>query len=53
MEILINILSPSRVEILSQNENVKVSEKDINWELEPGVKNHLAFKFLYWNKNPN
>ena len=50
LEILINILSPSRVEMLSQNDNVNVSENNINWELEPGVKNHLAFKFLYWNK---
>ncbi len=52
LEILINILSPSKVEILNDDDdkNINLSENKINWKLNPGEINHLSFKFLYWNK---
>ena len=52
LEILINILSPAKVEVdvLNDNKNINVSENKINWKLKPGEINHLSFKFWYWNK---
>lgn len=50
LELVINIASPSKVNLKTKNDSIKVSENELNWQLEPGEINHLIFNSWYWNK---
>ena len=50
LEIYINIIIPSKISLLTQNEQISINKNIINWLLIPGSKNTIEFSYWYWNK---
>ncbi len=50
LELSINIINPSKPFVFNQVKNVKVNQKNINWELIAGQSNRIKFSYWNWNK---
>ena len=50
LELYINIINPSKVSILKNNNQIKIKNNLISWQLLPGKENQLEFSYWYWNK---
>ena len=50
LEININIMTPSKMNILNKNDQISTYKNIIYWELIPGINNTIEFSYWYWNK---
>ena len=50
LEININIINPSKTNILNKNDQISTNKNIIYWKLIPGSNNAIEFSYWYWNK---
>ena len=50
LEININIINPSKTNILNKNDQISTNKNIIYWKLIPGNNNTIEFSYWYWNK---
>jgi len=50
LEININIITPSKTNLLNKNDQISTNKNIIYWKLIPGSNNTIEFSFWYWNK---
>ena len=50
LEININIITPSKINILNKNDQISTNKNIIYWKLIPGSNNGIEFSYWYWNK---
>ena len=50
LEIVINIINPSKVKLSKDYPNINSINKNILWEISPGDINEIEFSFWKWNR---
>ena len=50
LEIIINIINPSKTNIINKNDQISTNKNIIYWKLIPGSNNNIEFSYWYWNK---
>lgn len=51
LEIVLNIINPSKAEISKENKNIYTNNNKITWKILPGEINQIEFSFWYWNRS--
>ena len=51
LEILINIITPSKALLTKDNKNITINKNKITWKILPGEINQVKFSFWYWNRS--
>ena len=50
LEININIITPSKINISNKNDQISTNKNVIYWKLIPGSNNAIEFSYWYWNR---
>ena len=50
LEININIINPTKTNILNNNDQISTYKNIIYWQLIPGSNNTIEFSYWYWNR---